>query len=159
MSLPLVPVPNQMNSVHAFHPFSFRTILILSFHQPLDLRNVLFRTSFPTNIMCVVSLCMCHMPWPWYSPHFDAIIRSDEKYKSCSSSLYSFLYCLITSLFLGSNIFLRTIFLNTSAYIRSEKKVKLAVCAWGLIEGVKLYLVFKLSTRWRWMVSLVVEPL
>jgi hypothetical protein len=46
--------------------------------------------------MYVVSLCMCHMLWPWHSPQFDTLIRSGEEYKSCSFLLYSFLYCCIT---------------------------------------------------------------
>ena len=120
--------------------------MFFTFHLPLGLPNVLFCTSFPTNTVCVVSLCMCHMLWPWQSPRFDNLIRSGEDYKTCSSSLYSFLYCPITSPLLRLKYIPEGRILEHLSLYKKRKKVKLTVCAWRHLEGVEVYLYFFLSS-------------
>ena len=46
---PPVPVPSQINPVHAPHPISWRSTLILSSHISLGLLNGLLPSGFPTR--------------------------------------------------------------------------------------------------------------
>jgi len=46
---PLVPIPSQINPVHAPHPTSWKSILILSFHANLGLPSGLFPSCLPTK--------------------------------------------------------------------------------------------------------------
>ena len=50
---PPVPILNQLDPVHAPHPTSCRSILILSFHLSLGLSSGLFPSGFPTKTLYI----------------------------------------------------------------------------------------------------------
>jgi hypothetical protein len=74
-----------MNPAHTSHPISLWSILILSYHLPLDLLSGLFSWSFPTKVSYVFFISMCAT----CSAHLDFInltILSDT-YKLWSSCI------------------------------------------------------------------------
>ena len=95
---------------------SLRSILILSSHhlthrsctKPLSFR-------FPTQTLYAFLFSPIHDTYATRLIILDLIIQiiSGDKYKSCSSSLCSFLQSPITSSLTGPNVFLTTLFLNT----------------------------------------------
>ena len=80
--------------------------------------------SFPHQIpVCNSPLShTCYMPRPSHSSRFDNPTILGDRYRSLSSSLYSFLHFPLTSFFLGPNIFLYTLFSNTLS-LRSSLNV------------------------------------
>jgi hypothetical protein len=62
-SPPQVPILSQMHPIHASHPISLRSILILSSHLRLYLLTDLFPSRFPTIILYTSHLShACYMP-------------------------------------------------------------------------------------------------
>ena len=66
---PPVPVLSHIDPVHAFHPTSWRSILIPSSHLSLGLPNCLFPSGFPTKYLLSYPHT-CYMPCPFYSSWF-----------------------------------------------------------------------------------------
>jgi hypothetical protein len=73
--LPPVPVLSQINPVHAPHPNSWRSFLILSYHLRLSLPSVLFPSGVPTKTLysSILNHNYCHIrrlnnvqTWPIY---------------------------------------------------------------------------------------------
>jgi len=101
------------------HPTSWRSILILSFHQPLGLPSGLFPSGFSTKNLYTPPLspiratCLAHLIL------LDLITRTilGKQYKSLSSSLCSFLHSPVTTSLLGPNILLNTLFSNTGSRV------------------------------------------
>ena len=62
-SPPSLPIMSHINPVHAPHPISWRSFLILSSHFRLGLRSGLILSGFPTKTLYVslLSACMCCM--------------------------------------------------------------------------------------------------
>ena len=62
-----------LNPVHAPHPFSWRSILILSSHLCLGLPSGLFPSGFPTKILYtpLLSPHTCYIPHPRHFSRFD----------------------------------------------------------------------------------------
>ena len=93
-----VPVPtlSQIDPVHAPHPTSWRSILILSSHLHLGLPSSLFPSGFPTKSMYKPLLSPLHATWPAHLI-LDLITQTllGEQYRSLSSSLCSFLWSLL----------------------------------------------------------------
>ena len=89
------------------HPTAWISILILSSHLCLGLPSGLCPWGFPTRTLCipyVFPICAtCHT-------HFTLLDL--KQYRSLSSSC-NFLHFPITSLLLGTNILLSTVFSNT----------------------------------------------
>ena len=91
---------------------SWRSILILSTHLPLDLPSGLFRSVFPTKALYTPLL----FPMPATCPAhliLDLITRTilGEQYRSLSSSSCSFLHSPVTSSLLAPRFHLNTPFL------------------------------------------------
>ena len=97
------------------HPTAWRSILILSSHQRLGLPSGLFPPCFPTKTLYMPLPSHKRATYPVYLILLDFITRTilGEKYRTLSSSLYSFLRSPITSSLLGPNILLNTLFSNT----------------------------------------------
>ena len=91
------------------HPTSWRFILILSTHLLLGLPSGLVPSGLPHyNIVCISPLS-----YTWHTS-FEHSLRFDG-WKLLSSSVGSFLQYPVTSSFLDKNVFIRTVFCNTSA--------------------------------------------
>ena len=94
---PPVPVLSKVNPVHAPHPTSWRSILILSFHLHLGLPSGPFTSGFPTKTLYKPLLSPIHATCPTHLILLDLITWTifGEKYRSLSSSLCSFLHSLV----------------------------------------------------------------
>jgi hypothetical protein len=88
---------------------------MLSTHLYLGLPSGLFPSGFPTNNLYMVLFFPIHATCPVHLILLNLIILiiPGEEYKSCSSSLCSFLHPPVTSSLFGRNNFLSTLFLNT----------------------------------------------
>jgi hypothetical protein len=103
------------------NPISNRSILMLSIHLRLGLPSGLFPSGFSTNNLYtylfspIRATCPAHL----ILLDFKILIILDEEYKSCNSSLCSFLHPPVTPSHFGPNILLRPIkvCLTTILYI------------------------------------------
>jgi len=87
------------------HPTSWRSILILSSLLHLGLPSGFFPSGFPTKTLYTPLLFPIRAKCPAHLILLDFITRTilDDKYRSLSSSLCSFLHSPITSSLLGPN--------------------------------------------------------
>jgi hypothetical protein len=100
--------PIQFNSPN---PISTRSILMLSTYLHLDLPTGLFPSGSPTNNLYTFFFSPTHATCPAHLILLNLIILTilGEEYKSCSSSLWSFLHPPVTSALFGPNIFPSTL--------------------------------------------------
>ena len=110
-----VPIFSQTNPVHAPHPTSWISILILSFNWSLSLPSCHFPLDFPIKNLYTLLLASINATCPVHLILLGFITRKilDEVYRPLSSSLFSFHYSFVTSSFLGPNILFNTLFSNT----------------------------------------------
>ena len=101
------------------HPNSWRFILILSSYVRLGLPSGLFPSDVPTKTLYTPLPSSIRATCPAHLILLDFTTRTmlGEKYRSLSSSIFSFLHSPVTSSFLGPNIPLNTIFKTPSAYV------------------------------------------
>ena len=107
------------------HPTSWISILILSSHLCLGIPSGLLPSGFPNKTLFTPLLSPILATWAAHLTLLDFITRTilGEEYRSLSSSLCTFLYSLVTSSHLGSNILLNTLFSNTIS-LRSSLNVR-----------------------------------
>jgi len=112
---PPVPILSQLDPVHAPHPTSWRSILLLSFHLHMGLPSGLFPSGFHTKTLYKPLLSPIRATWPAHLILLYLITRTifGEQYRSLSFSLCSFLHSPVTSSLLGPNILLKTPFSYT----------------------------------------------
>ena len=95
-------------SIPCPHLTSWRSILILSSHLRMGLPSALFRLGLPSKSLYaplffpIYATCLAHI----ILLNLITRIIFGEKYRSFSSSLYSFLHPPVTSSLLGPNILL-----------------------------------------------------
>jgi hypothetical protein len=106
---------SQIKPVHAPHPTSWRSVLILSSHLHLGLPSGLFPSGFPTKPLYtpppspIPVTCPTHLILLYLITH----TTLGKEYKSLRHTLCSFLHSPVTLSLLGPNILLRTLFSYT----------------------------------------------
>ena len=135
------------------HPISWRSILILSFHLCLGLPSGLFPSGFPTKTLYKPLLAPIRATCPAHLILLDLITRTilGEEYRSCSSSLCSFLPSTVNSSFLGPNILLSTLFSNTvslCSFLSMRDQVSHPYETTG--NTIVLYFILKVFWRANW---------
>ena len=119
---PPVPIPCQINPVHAPHRTSWRSILMLSSYLRLGVPSGLFPSGFTTKPLytplLIRATCPAHLIL------LDLITRTilGEQYSSFRYSLRAFRHSPVTSSLLDTNILLSTLFSN-SLSLRSSLNV------------------------------------
>ena len=73
--LPPVPVLSQINQIHASHPISWRSILVLFYYLSLSLLCGLCHSDFPTNTLCAPLLSSIRATCPSHLILLDSITR------------------------------------------------------------------------------------
>ena len=156
-SPPLVPVLSQINPVHAPHPTSWRSSLILSSDLRLDLPSGPSPSSFPTKTLYASPLspiratCLVRLILLDFIPRIIFV----EQYRSLSSSLCSFLNSSVISSLLGPNSLLSALFsftlnlfstLNVSNQVSHRCKTKDQTIFLYIL--IILLLVSKLEVEW-----------
>jgi hypothetical protein len=106
------------------HPTSWISVPILSSHLRLSLPSGLFPSGFLTKTLYTSLPFPTCATCPAYLNLLDFITRTilGDEYRSCTSSLWSFLHSSVTSSLLGPNIFLNTLFSNIIS-LRSSPNV------------------------------------
>ena len=96
-SLPPVSILIQINAIHASHPTSWRSILILYSYLCLGFPNGLFPSGFRMKTLYVPLLSPIRAICPAHFNLLDLITRiiTGEQYRSWSSSFCSFLHSSI----------------------------------------------------------------
>ena len=114
-SLPPVPLLSQIDAVHAPHPTSWRSILILSSFLRRGLRSDLFSSFFATKILYTSLLSTIRATFPNHLICLDLITRKmlGQGYRSLSSTLCGFPHSLVTASLSDPNIPFVTLFPNT----------------------------------------------
>ena len=89
-----VTILSQNNPVHASHPTSRRSILILSSHLSLGLPSSLFHSGFPTETLYAPLLSLIRATCPAHLTLLDLITRKifDKDYRPLSSSPFNFVH-------------------------------------------------------------------
>ena len=110
-----VHVLSQINPVHAPHPISWRSVLILSSYLCLGLLSSSFpQVSSPNPLHAPLLSPMCATcPTHLILLNLITWIIFGEEYRLLTYSLCSFLHSPVTSFLLGSDILLSTLFSNT----------------------------------------------
>ena len=116
---PHVPILSQINQVHAPHPTSWWSILILSCQVHLVLPSGLIPSCFPTKTLYAHLLSTIRAVCSDHLMLHDLITRMifGEDYRLLSSSLCSFIHSSVLSSILGPNILFNTPFWKPSAYV------------------------------------------
>jgi hypothetical protein len=111
---PPVSMLSEINPVHAQHPTSRRSILILSSHLRLGSSKWSLSLRFPHQNHVYASTLPIRSTCPTYLILLDFITRTilSEENRTLSFTLCSFLHSLVTSSLLGPNILLKTLFSN-----------------------------------------------
>ena len=119
-----VPILCQLNPVHAPHPTSWWSILILSSHLLLGLLSCLFPSRFLIKTLHTLLLPSIRVTCPVHLIILDFITRTvfGQQCRSLSPSLCNFLHPPVTSSLLAPNILLNTLFSNTLS-LRSSLNV------------------------------------
>ena len=111
-----VPILSHIDPVHALTSHLWRSILILSSHLCLGLPSGLFHTGIPTKTLYMPLFSPIHATWPAHYIILGLITWTilGEEYRSLSSSLCNLLHSPVTLSFLGPNILLNTLSLQSS---------------------------------------------
>jgi len=138
---PPVLILSQISPVHASHPTSWRSVLILSSHLRLGLPIGLLPSGFPTKTPYTLLLSPTLATCPAHPILLDFITRTilGEEYRSLSSSLRSFHHSPVTSSLLGPNVLLNTLFLLYGS---------IHVDMWTFCEKVRTVLRQSLCSTW-----------
>jgi hypothetical protein len=100
---------------YSSNPISTRSTLMLSIQLRLGLLSGLFASGFPTSKLYTFLLSPIRAKCPAHVIliYLIILIKLCEEYRSCSSSLCSFLHPPITSFLFGPNILLSNLSSNT----------------------------------------------